>query len=59
MTIQRNVEQVNVEDLTEAAIQRCSLKKVFIKESKILKMTSVYIHFLKKLQVESLQLTQK
>ena len=59
MTIQRNVEQVNVEDLTEAAIQRCSLKKVFIKESKILKMTSVYIHFLKKLEVESLQLTQK
>ena len=28
MTVQQNVQQVNVKDLTEAAIQRCSLKKV-------------------------------
>ena len=27
MTVQQNVQQVNVEDLTEAAIRRCSLKK--------------------------------
>ena len=32
MTTQRNVQQVNVEDLMEAAIQRCSLKKLFLKK---------------------------
>ena len=47
MTTQRNVERVNVEDLTKVAIQRCSLKKVFFKESTILKTTCLYIHFLK------------
>ena len=29
---QQNVQRVNVEDLTEAAIQRCSLKKLFLKK---------------------------
>ena len=32
MTAQQNVQRVNVEDLTEAAIQRCSLKKLFLKK---------------------------
>ena len=50
MTTQRNVERVNVKYLTEAAIQRCFFKKIFFKESRILKTTCVYIHFLKKLQ---------
>ena len=58
MTTQRNVQQVNVEDLTEAAIQRCSSNEVFFKESRILKMTCIYIHFLKKSQAESMQLMQ-
>ena len=44
MTKQRNVQRMNVEDLTEAAIQKCFLKKVFFKESSILKTTCVYIH---------------
>ena len=48
MSLERNVERVNVEDLTEAAIQRCSLKKVFRKERSILKTTCVYVHFFKK-----------
>ena len=38
--------------LTEAAIQRCYLKKVFFKESRILKMSCVYIHFFKKVAGE-------
>ena len=59
MTTQRNVHvQVNVEDLTEAAIQRCSSNEVFFKESRILKTTCIYIHFLKKSQAESMQLMQ-
>ena len=58
MTTQRNGQQVNVEDLTEAAIQRCSSNEVFFKESRILKTTYIYIHFLKKLQAESMQLMQ-
>ena len=49
LSLERNVERLNAEDLTEAAIQRCSLKKVFLKESSILKMTCVYVHFLQKI----------
>ena len=48
MSLERNVERVNVEDLTEAAIHKCSLKKVFFKERSILKTTCVYVHFWKK-----------
>ena len=48
MSLERNVERVNVEDLTGATLQSCSLKKVFLKESSILKTTCVYVHFLKK-----------
>ena len=59
MTTQRNNQQVNVEDLTEGAIKRCSLKKVFFKEGRILKTPCVDIHFLKTLQAESMQLSQK
>ena len=82
MTTQRNVERLNVEDLTprhfrrwgghgahtrkknvedltEAAIQKCFLKWVFFKAIRILKTACVYIHFKKKLQVKSLQLSQK
>ena len=33
MTTQRNVQQVNVEDLTEAAIQRCYLKRYFLRKA--------------------------
>ena len=66
MTMQRNVERVNNEDLTELAIQRCSSKKAFFKESAILKTTREYIHFFKVCKAEaesgkaeSLQLSQK
>ena len=66
MTMQRNVERVNNEDLTEVAIQRCSSKKVFFKESTILKTTREYVHFCKVCKAEaesgkaeSLQLSQK
>ena len=59
MMMQLHVQRVKVEDLMEAAIQRCSLKKVFFKESRILKMTSIYINFLKMLLAKSLQLSQK
>ena len=52
-------EKKNVEDLTEAAIQKCFLKWVFFKAIRILKTACVYIHFKKKLQVKSLQLSQK
>ena len=48
ISLEQNVEQVNVEDLTEAPIQRSSLKKVFFKERSILKTTCMYVHFLKK-----------
>ena len=32
MTTQQNVQRVNVEDLTEAVIQRGSLKKLLLKK---------------------------
>ena len=32
MMTQRNVQRLNVEDLMEAAIQRYSLKKLFLKK---------------------------
>ena len=48
MPLEQNVEQVNVEDLMEAATQRCSLKNVFFKESSILKITCMYVHIFKK-----------
>ena len=48
MSLEQNVEQVNVEDLTDTATQRCSLKNVFFKESSILKTTCVYVHFFRK-----------
>ena len=59
MMTQLHVQRVKVEDLMEAAIQRCSLKKVFFKESRILKMTSIYINFLKMSLAKSLQPSQK
>ena len=67
MTMQRNVERVNNEDLTEVAIQRCSSKKAFFKGLfTILKTTREYIHFFKVCKAEaesgkaeSLQLSQK
>ena len=34
MSLEQNVERVNVEDLTEAAIQRCSLKKNLFQRKK-------------------------
>ena len=48
MPLEQNVEQVSVEDLMEAATQRCSLKNVFFKESSILKTTCMYVHIFKK-----------
>ena len=45
MTTQRNVKRVNVEDLTEAAIQKFFLKKVFFKDSRILKRTAYIFIF--------------
>ena len=59
MTTQRNVKRVNVEDLTEAAIQKFFLKKIFFKDNRILKTNCLYIHFFKRLQAKSLQLSQK
>ena len=59
MMTQLHVQRVKVEDLIEAAIQRCFLKKVFFKESRILKTTSIYINFLKMSLAKSLQLNQK
>ena len=47
MTTQRNVKRVNVEDLTEAAIQKFFLKKVLFKDSRILKRTAYIFIFLK------------
>ena len=54
MMTQRNVERLNVEDLTEVAIQKCFLKWVFFKAIRILKTACVCIHFKKKLQVKKI-----
>ena len=49
MTTERNIEGVDVDDLTEKAIQRCFLKQVFFKEIRIVKTNCVYNYFKKKL----------
>ena len=47
MTMQQNVQWVNVEDLVEAAIQRCSLKKAILKILESWKQPAYVFNFLK------------
>ena len=48
MPLERNVERVNVEDLTEAAIQRSSLKKYIFERKKHLESDLRVCSFFKK-----------